>query len=126
MGCLFIWICIACCVFTLSSNLYLACMQVPNGSNVFGDIPKSEEFVNTADQMSHLSMCKMINLSHSNNGVKYLKLKWRRLECLASQVGGASNIFCKLFGDQKAENTFWLDSSTTEKVIFLPEDVSDT
>ncbi|KAM7504443.1 hypothetical protein LguiB_003347 [Lonicera macranthoides] len=88
---------------------------VPSGSRLFTDMPRSKQFVNNADQISRLNMCDMVNLSHSLNGVKYLKLKWRKLECLASQVGGASNIFYKLFGDQKAENTFWLDSSSIEK-----------
>ena len=106
-------------LFTLSSKLYLACMQVPSGSRLFTDMPRSKQFVNNADQISRLNMCKMVNLSYSLSGVKYPKLKWRKLECLGGQVGRASNIFCKLFGDQKVENTFWLDSSSIEKVSFL-------
>ncbi|RVW84271.1 Aminodeoxychorismate synthase, chloroplastic [Vitis vinifera] len=50
-----------------------------------------------------------------SSGFTFLKLKWRKFNHLASEVGGARNIFCKLFGDHKAENTFWLDSSSTEK-----------
>lgn len=77
------------------------------------------QFVNNSDEMSNLSTFNMVNLPHLSNGKKYLKLKWRKLERLASQVGGARNIFCELFGQHKAENTFWLDSSSTEKVDFL-------
>ncbi|KAA8534355.1 hypothetical protein F0562_031894 [Nyssa sinensis] len=57
----------------------------------------------------------MVNLSHPSNGIKFLKLKWRKLQRLASQVGGARNIFCEIFGHHKAENTFWLDSSSIDK-----------
>ncbi|XP_039036089.1 aminodeoxychorismate synthase, chloroplastic-like [Hibiscus syriacus] len=31
------------------------------------------------------------------------------------EVSGAWNIFSELFGKNRAENTFWLDSSSTEK-----------
>lgn len=48
-------------------------------------------------------------------GMKYLKLHWKKIACLASQVGGSESIFCHLFGDKNAENTFWLDSSSTDK-----------
>ncbi|KAI3762159.1 hypothetical protein L1987_52583 [Smallanthus sonchifolius] len=60
-------------------------------------------------------MYKMVKPSNLSNGVKFLRLQWRKLENLSCQVGGAKNIFLKLFGDEKAENTFWLDSSSTEK-----------
>ncbi|RHN81504.1 putative aminodeoxychorismate synthase [Medicago truncatula] len=55
------------------------------------------------------------HLVHNNTEVNYksLKLKWRKFDHLAGQVGGAKSIFCQLFG-QEAENTFWLDSSSTE------------
>ncbi|MQL85184.1 hypothetical protein Taro_017702, partial [Colocasia esculenta] len=46
---------------------------------------------------------------------KYLKLQWRKFNGMAKQVGGSGNIFAKLFGDQNAEDTFWLDSSSTEQ-----------
>ncbi|KAH0434653.1 hypothetical protein IEQ34_026782 [Dendrobium chrysotoxum] len=46
---------------------------------------------------------------------KHLKLQWKKIDCFASQAGGPENIFCNLFGDKNAENTFWLDSSSTEK-----------
>ena len=57
-----------------------------------------------------------MNLSYPSNGVKFLKLAWKKYDHLASEVGGARNIFYQLFGHHKAENTFWLDSSSIEKV----------
>ncbi|PHU00632.1 Aminodeoxychorismate synthase, chloroplastic [Capsicum chinense] len=52
---------------------------------------------------------------YAGHSVKFLKMTWKKVDCSASQVGGADNIFCALFGDQKAKNSFWLDSSSTEK-----------
>ncbi|XXG58034.1 hypothetical protein AAC387_Pa04g0446 [Persea americana] len=40
---------------------------------------------------------------------------WKKFDCLASEVGGPGNIFWELFGNHKAEDTFWLDSSTTDQ-----------
>ncbi|XP_023534479.1 aminodeoxychorismate synthase, chloroplastic-like isoform X2 [Cucurbita pepo subsp. pepo] len=57
----------------------------------------------------------LVNLSYPSNGVKFLKLAWKKYDHLASEVGGARNIFYQLFGHHKAENTFWLDSSSIEK-----------
>lgn len=51
----------------------------------------------------------------SIGGVQQLKLRWKKLYSFANKVGGSRNIFCKLFGDLKAEETFWLDSSSIEK-----------
>lgn len=58
------------------------------------------------------------HLVHNNTEMnhKCLKLKWRKFDHLAGQVGGAQNIFCQLFGHE-AENTFWLDSSSTDMVF---------
>ncbi|XP_054815007.1 aminodeoxychorismate synthase, chloroplastic isoform X2 [Prosopis cineraria] len=57
----------------------------------------------------------VVDLNHASIAYKCLKLKWRKFDHLAGQVGGAKNIFCGLFGHHKAENSFWLDSSSTEK-----------
>ncbi|KAG9449225.1 hypothetical protein H6P81_009190 [Aristolochia fimbriata] len=45
----------------------------------------------------------------------YLKLQWKKIDNLENRVGGSRNIFCKLFGGQKAIDTFWLDSSSTDQ-----------
>ncbi|XP_076881434.1 aminodeoxychorismate synthase, chloroplastic-like [Bidens hawaiensis] len=89
---------------------YNACTQVGNGSWQF-----KEDFTRaylSPFNTNHVSMYKM---AQSSNGVKFLRLQWRKLENLSCQVGGAKNIFLKLFGDDKAEKTFWLDSASTEK-----------
>ncbi|GMG99387.1 hypothetical protein Nepgr_001227 [Nepenthes gracilis] len=57
----------------------------------------------------------MVNTPITSIDVRNLKLKWRKLDCLASQVGGTRNIFCEMYGECKAEDTFWLDSSSVEK-----------
>ncbi|XP_075502801.1 aminodeoxychorismate synthase, chloroplastic-like isoform X3 [Primulina tabacum] len=93
---------------------YAACMQVPNETQFFQDVSRSKHSVNGFSNEKPASMHNMINLSHSPKTVKYLKLKWRKLECPVSQVGGDKNMFCELFGDREAGNTFWLDSSSTE------------
>ncbi|GKC58146.1 hypothetical protein Tco_1085744 [Tanacetum coccineum] len=61
----------------------------------------------------------MFNSSSLTNGVKLLRLQWRKIKKFSCQVGEVKNIFVKLFGDEKAGNTFWLDSSSTEKVYLL-------
>lgn len=75
--------------------------------------------MNKLDESNYRTMSNIANPSRQSNHGKFLKLKWKKLERLASQVGGARNIFCELFGDHKANNTFWLDSSSIEKVCFL-------
>ncbi|KAI3470453.1 hypothetical protein Pfo_027116 [Paulownia fortunei] len=90
-----------------------ACMQVPNVTQLFQDVVRSKHLVNGFDNNKRASLCNSMNTSHSRNA-KFLKLKWRKVECSMSQVGGAGNIFCELFGDHHAENTFWLDSSSRE------------
>ncbi|CAA7408253.1 unnamed protein product [Spirodela intermedia] len=50
-----------------------------------------------------------------SKGSKSLKLQWKKFDGMAKQVGGSGNIFLKLFGDQEADDTFWLDSSSTEQ-----------
>ncbi|KAL2249246.1 UNVERIFIED_CONTAM: Aminodeoxychorismate synthase, chloroplastic [Sesamum indicum] len=98
---------------TLSSELYLACMQVPRVTQLFQDVVRSKNVVNGFDDNMHASLCNLMKPLRSRNA-KNLKLRWRKVECTISQVGGAGNIFCELFGDLHAENTFWLDSSSIE------------
>lgn len=88
-------------------------IMVRNGSWQFKNNPRSN-YLPILDT-NHFNMYKMVNSSNLTNGVKFLKLEWRKLEHLSCQVGGAKNIFLELFGDEKARNTFWLDSSSTEK-----------
>ncbi|RZB44514.1 aminodeoxychorismate synthase, chloroplastic-like [Glycine soja] len=109
-----------------------ACMQISSANRLYREVCRSISAENNAvDQlkkivhadrhleynkaeMKHLEMFNMVNTPHATTGSKCLKLKWRKFGHLAGQVGGAKSIFCGLFGHE-AENTFWLDSSSTEK-----------
>ncbi|KAM1406406.1 hypothetical protein ACFXTH_001082 [Malus domestica] len=108
-----------------------ACLQMPQ--RLFTEVPGYQQLVNNGDgqlyskasrssllqnsesNASCSGMVDMVSLLHPSAGVKYLKLKWKKFKHLAGKVGGAKNIFCELFGHHKAENTFWLDSSSIEK-----------
>lgn len=87
--------------------------MVGNGSWQFDDNPR-RNYLSILDT-NPFNMYERVKSSKLSNGVKFLKLEWRKFETLSSKVGGAKNIFLELFGDKKAENTFWLDSSSTEK-----------
>lgn len=105
-------------------------MQVPSASQFFSDVSRSQSLLNKSNAFhgkgeaphiihdayrSNLEMFGILNLQYPNAGLKFLKLKWKKVDNLARQVGGAK-IFCELFGNNKVENTFWLDSSSIEKV----------
>ncbi|CAA0825362.1 Aminodeoxychorismate synthase- chloroplastic [Striga hermonthica] len=91
---------------------YSVCMQVPDVTQVLQDAVRNKHLVN--------GLCyKKTGLGSSistppSGKTKFLKLKWRKVECSVCQVGGAENIFFELFGDCQAGNTFWLDSSSTD------------
>ncbi|XP_010273552.1 PREDICTED: aminodeoxychorismate synthase, chloroplastic isoform X2 [Nelumbo nucifera] len=74
-----------------------------------------ERKVYSSDYSNHFSMCNSRTFGIESTRTRFLKLKWKKFDHLASQIGGAKNIFCKLFGDQKASDTFWLDSSSIEQ-----------
>lgn len=117
-------------------------MQVPCASQLFGEVPRSRHVVNNAgdqlyrkasqisplthnaDKKNYFGVSNTVNISHPSTDVRFLRLEWRKFDRLASQVGGAKSIFCELFGHHKAENTFWLDSSSIEKVSWFPTDYS--
>ncbi|CAK7325483.1 unnamed protein product [Dovyalis caffra] len=110
---------------------YTACMQVSVASQLFG-VPRTGAVVHKEDAQSFreasrrsqilgnadvnsVSISSVLKFPESSINVRHLKLKWRKFDKLAAQVGGARNIFYELFGACKAENTFWLDSSSIEK-----------
>ncbi|KMT12615.1 hypothetical protein BVRB_5g098530 isoform B [Beta vulgaris subsp. vulgaris] len=72
-------------------------------------------FVNKGNCVSHSSISNLYDVSRRNMRVQHLKLRWKKLDSLANKVGGARNIFSKLFGKCNADETFWLDSSSIEK-----------
>ncbi|KAK8609616.1 hypothetical protein V6N13_062061 [Hibiscus sabdariffa] len=121
--------------FSSDRNIhYTASMQVPHVNRLFGAVHTGRQsgkkadfrfsgeacsngqFTRGADQrnLGHFDMVNVLPLSMHT---KFLRLKWRKLDHLASKVGGARNIFSELFGKNKAENSFWLDSSSTEKEL---------
>ncbi|KAJ4846670.1 hypothetical protein Tsubulata_019714 [Turnera subulata] len=125
----------------LSSKPLLVCMQVPDSSQMFR-LPKGEplgctngsskevsrrsEMKVTADK-NCISMSGLLDFPKSARAMKHLKLRWRKFDKLAEQVG-ARDIFVELFGTGNAKNTFWLDSSSVEKVfiLYLAHNYQDT
>lgn len=115
-------------------------MQVPHATGLFGAVHTRRQSVKKADfqvngeacssgqfmrgaNQRNLGFFDMVNILPPRLGAKFLRLKWRKFGHLASEVGGARNIFTELFGKNKAENTFWLDSSSTEKVGLLLSEI---
>ncbi|KAL3370873.1 hypothetical protein AABB24_007743 [Solanum stoloniferum] len=94
---------------------YAACMQVPNLDPLSQSVARRGHLVNKLIERRTAEVDGTLNLSHPGHCVNFLKMTWKKLDCSVSQVGGADNIFCELFGDQKAKNSFWLDSSSIEK-----------
>lgn len=90
-------------------------MQVARACQSSEELPRNETLNNKAAMMHHLDMCKSPILALKNIAAKYLRLEWKKIDCLISQVGGSQNIFCHLFGDKNAEDTFWLDSSSKDQ-----------
>ena len=91
-------------------------VQVPRTVQPFRSVAGARQFPNKESVNGQCSINNLLDSSRPNVGARLLKLRWKRLNSLAKKVGGEKNIFCKLFGDHKAEETFWLDSSTVEKV----------
>ncbi|KAI6676498.1 hypothetical protein NL676_037294 [Syzygium grande] len=85
-----------------------------NGDHLLQEVTRSRRPVYDLDERNYLGMSNL-GTSPATIDVKLFKLTWRRLEGLAARLGGAKNIFCELFSDNKAENSFWLDSSSIEK-----------
>ncbi|KAM7272945.1 hypothetical protein ACFE04_027609 [Oxalis oulophora] len=97
-------------------KIFLACMQVPS-TNLSFRVSRIPDLVKSKDNellVKQASRCKK-NVNHVGSAKK-LRLRWKKCGHLVSEVGGAKNIFRQLFGDHGAENTFWLDSSSIEKL----------
>ncbi|XP_039173256.1 aminodeoxychorismate synthase, chloroplastic isoform X2 [Eucalyptus grandis] len=85
-----------------------------NGNHLLQEVTRSRRISYDLDERSCFGMSNL-GTSPATTDMKRLKLTWRRLEGSATKLGGAKNMFCELFSDDKAENTFWLDSSSIEK-----------
>ncbi|KAG1331965.1 Aminodeoxychorismate synthase, chloroplastic [Cocos nucifera] len=79
------------------------------------EFPRTKILLNKSDMTHHLDMCKPPIFAFKSMEIKYLRMQWKKIDGLASQVGGSENIFCQLFGDEHAEDTFWLDSSSKDQ-----------
>ncbi|KAK8954245.1 hypothetical protein KSP39_PZI002489 [Platanthera zijinensis] len=77
--------------------------------------PKGFQTGKLSTLWKNLQWCVNPTLTTRSVDAKYLKLQWKKIDCLESRVGGSKNIFCNLFGAENAENTFWLDSSSTDQ-----------
>lgn len=51
-------------------------------------------------------------------GSASLEVRWQKLEGLLSDVGGPEGLFMHLFGQEGAKDTFWLDSSASDRGRF--------
>ncbi|XP_058113604.1 aminodeoxychorismate synthase, chloroplastic isoform X2 [Magnolia sinica] len=78
-------------------------------------LPKSKLAMANAAMGNHLYMRETALNACKSMDATCLKLHWKKFDCLASKVGGSGNIFCELFGSHKAEDTFWLDSSSVDQ-----------
>lgn len=83
-----------------------------NGSSYNGN-PKESLF---AAKTNGVDVFDLVDLSYPKPHAKLLRLKWKKHERLAKKVGGAKNIFMELFGKNRGNNTFWLDTSSSDKV----------
>lgn len=61
----------------------------------------------------------MLATSPLRSSTKHLQLQWKKIDNLVSRVGGSANIFYELFGYCNSEETFWLDSSSTDQVLLM-------
>lgn len=102
-------------------HTFLCAAQVFHVNPFHREALREIDQTNRQDQPS-FPIGKNIGLAHPRN-TKLLKLQWRKFDSLASKVGGAKNIFRQLFGNDKAKNTFWLDSSSVEKVFNISKDL---
>ncbi|XP_010510567.1 PREDICTED: aminodeoxychorismate synthase, chloroplastic-like [Camelina sativa] len=82
-----------------------------NGSSYYEN-PKKSLF---AAKTNGVDVFDLADLSYSKPHTKLLRLKWKKHERLAHKVGGARNIFIELFGKNKGNDTFWLDTSSSDK-----------
>ncbi|CAH9119042.1 unnamed protein product [Cuscuta europaea] len=97
------------------NTTYAECLQAPKVDQILKDASRGGNIGTNLGEKKNTCTQSIINSSHPGYNVKYLKMRWKKLDYLASQIGGSKNIFCELFGGQNTANTFWLDSSSTEK-----------
>lgn len=94
-------------------------LQVSCASNLKGLSPfyKFQDAATVVGLDSYHS--KKVSCTDKRISFKHLKLQWKKFDSLAKKVGGSSKIFLEMFGQQKAKDTFWLDSSSTDLVQYF-------
>lgn len=114
--------------YVLSSKMFLANMQVPNVKHRLRQVSVRDKkpLMNASgdhlpcffdvDEKDPLWVARKDNMIMKK---KSLKLRWRKFDHLAANVGGADKIFCDIFTRRGTKDTFWLDSASTEKVCIL-------
>ena len=73
----------------------------------------------------------MVDISKASKSAKScrsneypLRIYWEKMNRIATEAGGSEGIFCGLFGDGTARDTFWLDSSLHHvKISYPPESI---
>ncbi|XP_077238476.1 para-aminobenzoate (PABA) synthase family protein [Tasmannia lanceolata] len=84
-------------------------------SGLLRKLPGSRSLVANAAMGHHLNTREKVASACKDMEAMFLKLQWKKFESLANKVGGSENIFCHLFGHQKGNDTFWLDSSSVDQ-----------
>jgi para-aminobenzoate synthetase len=56
-------------------------------------------------------------LTNRDSGKKCLRLQWKKINNFLCSTVDSEDIFSVLFGHQNGEDTFWLDSSSTDQVL---------
>lgn len=110
---------------------YIFCLSHSNGGAELTDIIQVSHACQLLEERPRgTSLHKGINIRQlvdfyptsmallRGTNVKYLELQWKKLDSLLSEAGGSENIFLNLFGDHNLDNTFWLDSSSIDKVLY--------
>lgn len=106
----------------LNNQYFLANMQVPGASQLLKELSRTRSTGNGSSyyesslftaKTNGVDVFDLADVSYPKPHAKLLRLKWKKLERLARKVGGARNIFMELFGKNKGNDTFWLDTSTS-------------
>lgn len=106
-------------------------MQVPSACQLLKELSRTRSTGNGSSYYSNpsssLSAVKkngvdvigLVDLAYPKPHTQLLRLKWKKLERLVNKVGGAKNIFMELYGNNRGNDAFWLDTSSSDKVCSL-------
>ena len=113
----------------LNNKYFLANMQVPSACQLLKELSRTRNTgngssYNNNNSSTSLSTAKkngvdvfnLVDLAYAKPHTQLLRLKWKKLERLVHKVGGARNIFMELYGKNRGNDAFWLDTSSSDKV----------